>query len=413
MEPTPVTRIPFERLQPSPLNPRRHFRPEDTAELATSIATDGILQNLVVRPAKENGHYEIAAGHRRYLAFELLIEQGKRKPGDGLPCAIRGITDLELLRIATSENVRRRDLTPLEEADAFAAMIDKGDTVENIAAVLGMKPKTVEQRLTIARSASSGTPAMKKKKGPTLPLTGAHVIWAQHVKTRAFQSAIAEHSDVATALTIVSLIQARADDYTLSIGTKRMDGPSYTFANPELNKRLMVALRPLNRLLDYIPNDGDSALDVHLKDGAAAAAFRIIYGMKPIDRRVLFNTVVAARCGAWPRNDGKTYGDVPLVMQVCKQIDLEWVEFDIDQTYLERLSRKQLYRVAVDTGIGAGEARQLVSKRRAEAIAAILAHADRTKITLPELVFADEKTMLANLTVPTASAKKAKKRSRK
>jgi ParB/RepB/Spo0J family partition protein len=148
-----VQQIPFDRLHPSPMNPRHGVpNPAAIAELAVSIEKDGILENLLARPlAGREGHFELVAGHRRHQAFGVLVKDGKKAKTDPLPVRTKAFTDLEALRIATVENVQRQMLAPLEEADAFAGMVKLGDTPENIAALTGFSVKKVEQRIAIAK----------------------------------------------------------------------------------------------------------------------------------------------------------------------------------------------------------------------------------------------------------------------
>ncbi len=96
------------QLEPSNVQPRRHFDKENLAELAHSISEKGILQPIVVRPI-ENERYEIVAGERRWRAAQLAKL-------DEVPVTIRPLSDQEALEIAIIENVQREDLSPIEEA---------------------------------------------------------------------------------------------------------------------------------------------------------------------------------------------------------------------------------------------------------------------------------------------------------
>jgi ParB family chromosome partitioning protein len=145
----------WDQLHESPLNPRRarhHWAdPERLRELMASIEQHGVMQNLVVRPEPRRPltDYEVVCGSRRLAAVALLVKEGRLAPDVTLPCRIRELGDLELLHLATVENMQRQDLTPLEEADAFARMIDLGDDGETIAAVTGLSLRTVNQRLAL------------------------------------------------------------------------------------------------------------------------------------------------------------------------------------------------------------------------------------------------------------------------
>lgn len=109
--------LPVELLQPNPHNPRKHFDAGELEDLARSIREKGLLQPLVVRP-KPDGHYEIVAGERRWRAAQ---QAGLHD----LPAVIRELSDQETLEIALIENVQRSDLNPLEEARAYALLIEQ------------------------------------------------------------------------------------------------------------------------------------------------------------------------------------------------------------------------------------------------------------------------------------------------
>lgn len=140
--------IPHSSIHPSPLNPRKRFDEGSLTELADSILSEGLLQNLVVRRAGA-GH-EIAAGERRWRAIKLLINRGDLPADHQVPVVVRDLTDLQLLQLATTENVARADMTPLEEAHAFARMLELGSDVPTIAAETGLSDRTVRTRLILA-----------------------------------------------------------------------------------------------------------------------------------------------------------------------------------------------------------------------------------------------------------------------
>src|SRR6478736_5367233 len=101
-----IQKIPLARLRPDPDQARRTF--QRIGELADSIATYGLLTNLVVRDLA--GVYEIKAGERRYRALKLLKEQGRLK-SDEVPCfVVRTNGEYEAL----VENVQHEDVAPWE-----------------------------------------------------------------------------------------------------------------------------------------------------------------------------------------------------------------------------------------------------------------------------------------------------------
>lgn len=146
-----IQTVPLAALRASPLNPRKRFDDAAIDELAESIHTEGLLQNLVVRPSPDDpDKYEIAAGERRLRAMLRLDNQG-RWPRDRLvPVVVRDLTDLQLLQLATTENLARADMTPIEEARAFQRMLELGSDVETIALETGLSERTVKTRLALA-----------------------------------------------------------------------------------------------------------------------------------------------------------------------------------------------------------------------------------------------------------------------
>lgn len=147
-----VRTIALQTLHASPLNPRKVFEQSALEELAESIAHKGLMQNLVIRPVLEgdSGHYEVVAGGRRLRALQLLAEQGRIPESYMVPVRVQQLSDLEALQLATAENVERRNMSPIEEADAFAGMVALGATPHDIALRFGFSEKTVQQRLVLA-----------------------------------------------------------------------------------------------------------------------------------------------------------------------------------------------------------------------------------------------------------------------
>ena len=110
--------LPIEAISPNPNNPRRRFDDAQLDELAQSLRDKGLLQPLVVRPRAEGEGYEIVAGERRWRAAQ-------RAGLHELPVLIRVVSDGEALEIALVENIQRSDLNALEEARAYAQLIEQ------------------------------------------------------------------------------------------------------------------------------------------------------------------------------------------------------------------------------------------------------------------------------------------------
>jgi ParB family chromosome partitioning protein len=114
--------MPVSSIEPHLDQPRRHFDEEALEELAASIRARGLIQPIVVRP---HGHrYQIVAGERRWRAAQ-------RARLHEVPVIVRDFSDSETLEVALLENIQRRDLNAIEEAEAYKRLIDEyGHTQE-------------------------------------------------------------------------------------------------------------------------------------------------------------------------------------------------------------------------------------------------------------------------------------------
>jgi ParB family chromosome partitioning protein len=143
-----IQTIPLQSIQPPQGNPRSMIEGAALEGLAASIRQDGLLQNLVVSRGKGR-RYRIVSGERRYRALKLLEERGEIAGDYAVKVEIRKLSKDEALRLATVENVQRENLAPLDEAAAFAALIRKGTTLEDLAAKTGLSPTTIRRRLVL------------------------------------------------------------------------------------------------------------------------------------------------------------------------------------------------------------------------------------------------------------------------
>ncbi len=152
--------IAFEDIHISGFNPRKTFDEQELAELADSIAANGLLQNLVVRPlegAPDENTFILIAGERRYRAIGLLREDGRWPEDRLLDCRVIDADDGDHLALALLENLQRQDVPPLEEADAFAQLQDMDPerwSAKAIAEKIGRTPRYVFSRLSFARKLS-------------------------------------------------------------------------------------------------------------------------------------------------------------------------------------------------------------------------------------------------------------------
>jgi ParB family chromosome partitioning protein len=134
--------VPISAISPNPRQPRTHFEEEALNELIASIKEIGILQPPVVRKVSE-GRYELIMGERRFRA-------AKAAGLTTIPVIIRQTPDNELLREALIENIHRSQLNPLEEAAAYAGLLDDfGCTHDELAIKLGRSRPLISNMLRL------------------------------------------------------------------------------------------------------------------------------------------------------------------------------------------------------------------------------------------------------------------------
>ena len=139
---SPYFVCPIAFIQPNPYQPRKTFKAEELESLAASIREKGILQPLVVRKIADN-HYELIAGERRLRAAQLAeLEK--------VPVLVKDIAISDRLELALIENIQRENLNALEEAEAYAQLIDEFSlTQEMVSKRVGKNRSTVANSLRI------------------------------------------------------------------------------------------------------------------------------------------------------------------------------------------------------------------------------------------------------------------------
>jgi ParB family transcriptional regulator, chromosome partitioning protein len=141
---TEYRNLPLALLTESTTNPRRIFEESGLQELAETIRSQGILSPLLVRPLNERS-FEIVFGARRYRAAQMA-------EAVTVPVRIKQMSDAEVLEAQLIENLQRRDVHPMEEAQGFKALLDLEEpkySIEQIAAKVGKAPAYVAQRLKL------------------------------------------------------------------------------------------------------------------------------------------------------------------------------------------------------------------------------------------------------------------------
>jgi len=141
-----VADLPLELIHANPEQPRKKFDKQDLDDLAESIRQRGVIQPILVRPhPTKAGAYEIVAGERRWRAAHMA---GLRT----IPALSRELTTLQVMEIALIENIQRADLSVLEEARAYQAMMGAfSRNADDIAKVVGKSRSHVANVIRLLR----------------------------------------------------------------------------------------------------------------------------------------------------------------------------------------------------------------------------------------------------------------------
>ena len=139
---TELAHLPVETIHPNPRQPRKRFDSEATSALADSIRAQGLVQPVVVRPRPAGG-FELIAGERRWRAA--------REAGvPTLPALVREADDRDSLVLSLVENVAREQLSAVEEARAYALLMDEfGLSLGDLSERVGKAKPTVSNRLRL------------------------------------------------------------------------------------------------------------------------------------------------------------------------------------------------------------------------------------------------------------------------
>lgn len=166
--------VSLDKLRPSPDNPRKTFDAQSIDDLAASIARQGLLQNLIVRKSeKDDGHFEILGGERRFRALKLLAGQGKwDATARNIPAQIRKADEAANAEISIIENLQRVDVSRVEEAAAIHRLHEEfGRPAKDIAEQISKSLRYVQQSIKIDRDTTPQIKAAFEQKEITFEQT--------------------------------------------------------------------------------------------------------------------------------------------------------------------------------------------------------------------------------------------------
>jgi ParB family transcriptional regulator, chromosome partitioning protein len=138
-----LLQVDVDLIDPSPYQPRTHFREEALEELARSIRASGIVQPIVVR--RMGSRFQLIAGERRWRAAQ-------RAAFTRVPAVVRDVRDEMALEMTLVENLQREDLNPIEQARAFQLLTDEFSfTQEQVAERSGKDRATIANAVRLLR----------------------------------------------------------------------------------------------------------------------------------------------------------------------------------------------------------------------------------------------------------------------
>jgi ParB family chromosome partitioning protein len=127
-----IMSLPIEWIVPGPWQPRRNFDSDELKELAVSIKSRGLLQPVIVRPhPNRNSQFQLIAGERRWRASQMAALHE-------IPAIISNFEDKEAAELSLIENIQRRDLSVIEEAEGYQVLLEKhGYSQQELADIVG------------------------------------------------------------------------------------------------------------------------------------------------------------------------------------------------------------------------------------------------------------------------------------
>jgi ParB family transcriptional regulator, chromosome partitioning protein len=133
----------IDRIDPAEGQPRSVFKESALEELAQSIRHNGIIQPLVVR--RNGERFQIVAGERRWRAAQ-------RAGLHTVPCIVKEVSEENTLELSLIENIQREELNPIEEANAYKKLLERGDlTQEDVSQRVGKTRSSITNALRLLK----------------------------------------------------------------------------------------------------------------------------------------------------------------------------------------------------------------------------------------------------------------------
>lgn len=224
-----ILQVPIEDILPNRFQPRLAFDDASLQDLAASIKQHGIIQPLILR--RKNDKYEIIAGERRYKAARMagLVS---------VPAIISNLSDAQSAEVAIVENVQRKDLTAIEEAKSYQAILDKGYmTQEELAKKMGLSQSAISNKLRLLTLDESVQNAVLKNQ-----ISERHARSLLKVKDKNMQKVLLD-----------KIINERLTVRGLEEEIKKVEPTLYS-QDISINPSASSSVNPVNQPLNTTPN---------------------------------------------------------------------------------------------------------------------------------------------------------------
>lgn len=236
--PDEVIQLPVDKIEPNRFQPRSVFNVERIRELAQTINTHGMIQPIIVRKLDED-HYEIIAGERRWRAVQSL-------EWESISAILRDMTDAETASVALIENLQREELTVIEEATAYAKLLELHSlTQEALAQRLGKSQSTIANKLRLLKLPEEVQQALLNK-----------LITERHARALIKLKDPDEQIKVLQAVLDNDLNVKQTEEKIAAMGKPKEDNKKKRAKLKGFNKDIRIAMNTIRQSLSMVSDTG-------------------------------------------------------------------------------------------------------------------------------------------------------------
>ena len=267
--------IPIEMIRPSPVQPRKYFCPEGIDELAGSISRYGIIQPLMVR--RRGDQYELVAGERRLRAA------GQAGLSE-VPCIVMKVNMEESGIIALIENLQRRDLDFIEEAEGIAQLIKLfGMSQEEAAKRLGKSQSSVANKLRVLKLPEDILEELRNARLSERHARSLLRLKSADIQRIALRYIIAEGLNVAAAEMYIDKLMNEPEEEIPEQESTNEPGKKHAKKTLFVMKDVRLFMNTISRSLDIMKQGGiDAGMEKEETEAAVILKISIPKGKKQV-----------------------------------------------------------------------------------------------------------------------------------